>query len=203
VRKQREEAVEERFSKLDSLISRSQNDMSHLHESLRGLQEERRRDVEETAEFVKQVIGAGKAEWQKEVGRLTVEMDRVRRETSEKANANEVAEMLAKITTTLEGKVDLREVQQALNECQTDIKDQLVDFRQQLQGDHRQTELDLRKIVERKAGVQEMQEALSLKANARDLPSRDEVQECLFKVDRMQGEVAGKVDTRCKSIGCV
>ena len=123
MRKQREEAVEERFSKLDGYIYRSQNDMSHLHESLRGLQEERRRDVEETAEFVKQVIGAGKVEWQKEVGRLTVEMDRVRRESSEKANANEVAEMLAKITTTLESKVDLREVQQALNECQTDIKD--------------------------------------------------------------------------------
>ena len=69
------------------------------------------------------MIGAGKVEWQKEVGRLTVEMERVRRDCSEKANANEVAEMLAKITTTLESKVDLREVQQALNECQTDIKD--------------------------------------------------------------------------------
>ena len=108
---------------MDGYISRSQNDMSHLNESLRGLQEERRRDVEETAEFVKQVIGAGKVEWQKEVGRLTVEMERVRRDCSEKANANEVAEMLAKITTTLESKVDLLEVQQALNECQTDIKD--------------------------------------------------------------------------------
>jgi hypothetical protein len=41
----------------------------------------------------------------------------VKRECSEKANANEVAEMLAKITNTLEGKVDLREVQAALNEC--------------------------------------------------------------------------------------
>ena len=53
VRKQREEALEERLAKIDGLISRSHNDMSHLHESLRGIQEERRRDVEETAEFVK------------------------------------------------------------------------------------------------------------------------------------------------------
>jgi hypothetical protein len=60
--------------------------------------------------------------------------------------------------------------------------------------------MDLRKIVDRKAGVQEMQEALSLKANARDLPSKDEVQECLFKVDRMQSELAGKVDTRCNKL---
>ena len=84
--------------------------MSHLHDSLRGLQEDRRRDVEETAEFVKQVIGAGKAEWQKEVGRVAGEVDRIRRDTQDKANANEVAEMLAKITTALETKVDLREV---------------------------------------------------------------------------------------------
>lgn len=55
--------------------------------------------------------------------RIVVEMDRIRRDTAERANANEVAEMLAKITTTLEAKVDLREVQQALNDCQSDIKD--------------------------------------------------------------------------------
>jgi len=53
VRKQRDESVEERFSKVDGMLARAMNDMSHLHESLRGLQDERRRDVEETAEFVK------------------------------------------------------------------------------------------------------------------------------------------------------
>ena len=66
--------------------------------------------MEETAEFVKQVIGAGKVEWQKEVGRVVGEVDRLRRDTQDKANANEVAEMLAKITTSLESKVELREV---------------------------------------------------------------------------------------------
>lgn len=80
-------------------------------------------------------------------------MDRIRRDTAERANANEVAEMLAKITTTLEAKVDLREVQQALNDCQSDIKDQLLDFRSSVQADQRQTEMDIRKLVDRKAGV--------------------------------------------------
>jgi hypothetical protein len=84
--------------------------MSQVHEGMRAIQEDRRRDIEETAEFVKQVIAAGKNEWQKEVARVSNEVERVRREAQEKANANEVAEMLAKITANLESKVDLREV---------------------------------------------------------------------------------------------
>lgn len=41
--------------------------MSLLTDSLRALSEERKRDVEETAEFIKQVLGQGKNEWQKEM----------------------------------------------------------------------------------------------------------------------------------------
>ncbi len=89
---------------------RSQAELQLLTDSLRTLQEERKRDVEETAEFIKQVLGQSKGEWQKEAQRIVVEMDRIRREIADYANANEVAEMLAKITTTLEAKVDLREV---------------------------------------------------------------------------------------------
>ena len=41
----------------------------------------------------------------------------------EKASCNEVAETIARLATLIESKVDLREVQTALNECQSDIKD--------------------------------------------------------------------------------
>jgi hypothetical protein len=86
------------------------------------LQEERKRDVEETADFVKQVITQGKQEWQRECVRLEGLLERVRRESM-------TAEGAARVMALLEAKVDIREVQQALNECQGDIREQLLDFR--------------------------------------------------------------------------
>ena len=58
--------------------------------------------------------------------------------------------------------------------------------------------MDLRKIVDRKAGIQEMQEALALKADSRDSSSRQEIQEFLSRVESMQQEFEGKLDSRGK-----
>lgn len=74
----------------------------------------------------------------------------------EKASCNEVAETIARLATLIESKVDLREVQTALNECQSDIKEQLIEFRHAVTNEQRQAEVDLRKMVERKAGIQEV-----------------------------------------------
>ena len=42
---------------------------------------------------------------------MAVEVERVKRENAEKANANEVAELLGKMSASIEGKVEIREVQ--------------------------------------------------------------------------------------------
>ena len=41
-----------------------------VRDQFKSLQEDRKRDVEETAEFIKQIISAGKHDWQQAVGRL-------------------------------------------------------------------------------------------------------------------------------------
>lgn len=56
-----------------------------------------------------------------------VEVDRLRREVADKAT--DLNLMQERIGAALDAKVDLREVQQALNECQKDIRDQLLEFR--------------------------------------------------------------------------
>ena len=68
---------------------------------------------------------------------MTVDLDRFRRELQEKASCNEVAETIARLASVVESKVDLREVQAALNECQGDIKDQLIEFRHNVQNEQR------------------------------------------------------------------
>lgn len=124
-----------------------------MKDSFKQLQEERKRDIDETADFIKQVITQGKQETQGEIQKVSIDIDRLRRDMQEKASCNEVAETIARLATLIESKVDLREVQTALNECQSDIKEQLIEFRHAVTNDQRQAEADLRKMVERKAGI--------------------------------------------------
>ena len=175
VRKQRDEKVDERLGKSEQGYERALDELYFLKEQLKQLQEERKKDVEETAEFIKQIISAGKSDWQKEIQRLGADAERIRRELAEKAQAQDLAEVHARMSQSLDTKVDLREVQQALNECQSDIRDQLLEFRQSVQAEQRQAEADLRKIVDKKANVSEMQDALMLKADARNTPSNAEM----------------------------
>ena len=124
-----------------------------MKDSFKQLQEERKRDIDETADFIKQVISQGKQETQGEIQKVSIDIDRLRRDMQEKASCNEVAETIARLATLIESKVDLREVQTALNECQGDIKEQLIEFRHAVTNEQRQAEADLRKMVERKAGI--------------------------------------------------
>jgi hypothetical protein len=63
------------------------------------------------------VISQGKQETQTEIQKVSIDIDRLRRDMQEKASCNEVAETIARLATLIESKVDLREVQSALNEC--------------------------------------------------------------------------------------
>ena len=88
-----------------------------MRDQFKSLQEERKRDIEETADFIKQLISQSKLDSQKEFQKVTVDLDRFRRDLQEKASCNEVAETIARLASVVESKVDLREVQAALNEC--------------------------------------------------------------------------------------
>ena len=117
LRKQRDDKVDERLSRSEKLGENALDEASFLKDQLKQLQDERKRDVEETADFIKQIITAGKQDWQKEVQRANIEIERIRRELAEKAMAAELADTQKKIGAVLDQKVELREVQQALHEC--------------------------------------------------------------------------------------
>ena len=42
------------------------------------MQEERKRDVEETAEFIKQIISTGKQDWQREIQRVENQLEKLK-----------------------------------------------------------------------------------------------------------------------------
>ena len=56
-------------------------------------------------------------------------MEHLRRDTAEKCSVAELIETKGTFIAQLEQKVNLSEVQTALNECQQDICDQLTEFK--------------------------------------------------------------------------
>ena len=110
--------------------------------------------------------------------------------------------MKSKILAEIETKVDLKEVQQALNDCQNDIVDQLQNFKKTVKTEIHQVESDLYKAMERKCNLLDVQEALAQKADHKEIQqqmvSMSDFQELLFKVDRLAKEVSSKLEVRGK-----
>lgn len=118
LRKSREEKIDERICRVETNAERAVDECRIFRDQFKVLQDDRKKDVEETAEFIKQIISAGKQEWQQSYGRLGGELDHLKNEI----HASLTGE-LARIVNLLDSKVDLREVQQALNDCQSDIRE--------------------------------------------------------------------------------
>ena len=55
------------MQKLETVAERYQDDLYFMKDSFKQLQEERKRDIDETADFIKQVISQGKQETQGEI----------------------------------------------------------------------------------------------------------------------------------------
>jgi hypothetical protein len=51
------------------------------------VQEERKKDVEETADFIKEIINAGKQDTARELSRIAQDVERIRRELQDRPTA--------------------------------------------------------------------------------------------------------------------
>ena len=85
--------------------------------------------MEETAEFIKQLINSQKHENQREQTRVQNDIEHLRRDVGEKSSQLELQETKGKIMDKIDTRVELREVQSALNECQNEITEQLKEFK--------------------------------------------------------------------------
>lgn len=89
--------MEEKVSKAEMNAERSLDEIFFLREQIKQLQEERKRDVEETADFIKQIINNGKSETGRDMQKLQSDFERMRRDLSDKASVAELLESKSKI----------------------------------------------------------------------------------------------------------
>jgi hypothetical protein len=96
---------------------------------MKSLQDERKRDVEETAEFINQLLSQNKLDSTSEVNKIMNELDFIRRDMNDRVPVTDLEQTKTRLADQIESKVELNEVQTALNECQKDIVSQLNEFK--------------------------------------------------------------------------
>jgi hypothetical protein len=164
-----EENFGDRQAKNESFYDKLSEEIYKLNDQLKTILEERRNDIEETAKFVKNISNATKKEVQGITDRLFSELDEIRKAVEDlitrKVEKKEWAEIKAKLVTELEGKVDLVEVQNALNTCQADISARFSEYREEVKNMVRSHENEIYTMLSKKANLADMNTALANKAD--------------------------------------
>lgn len=113
----KESKIIERLDKNEISGERALDEIVQFKETIRHLQDERKRDIEETADFIKQLMDQQKCEITKDFDKANREIEGLKREIIEKSTLKEVLQIKQTLMSELQNKVDLKEVQQVLNDC--------------------------------------------------------------------------------------
>jgi nitrate/nitrite-specific signal transduction histidine kinase len=68
--------------------------------------------------------------------------------------------------------VDIKEVQNALNDCQSDLAEQLTEFKVKIQEKIKMQEVSLGRIIERKVDHKDLKMVIDEKADRQELQDR-------------------------------
>ena len=110
-----------------------------------------------------------KSDQERETNKISEEIDLIRRDVAHRANNDELMQTKEHLTGQLNGKVDLEEVQTALNECQNDIVRQLDDFKEMVQQEISKSQMDTFKMMDSKADSLDIQEQLDQKVDLKNV----------------------------------
>jgi gas vesicle protein len=89
-RSAKDQKILDRVDKVDINGERALDEIYSYKEQLRQLGEERKRDIEETADFIKQLIDQNKEEWQKETSTFSKEIDHLKKEMVDRCTLKEL-----------------------------------------------------------------------------------------------------------------
>ena len=117
-RSSRDSNLNERIHKLELNSQRALDEIFGYNEQIRQLQEERKRDIQETADFIKEVMENNKQEFNRDMQNLRTDLDKARNDIVDRCSMQEVLGIKQALIVSLDTKVDVKEVQNALNECQ-------------------------------------------------------------------------------------
>lgn len=81
----------------------------------------------------------------------------------------EVLTIKQSLISHIDSKVDIKEVQNALNDCQSDLAEQLTEFKAKIQEKIKNQEISLGRIIERKVDHKDLKMVIDEKADRQEL----------------------------------
>jgi hypothetical protein len=124
--------LSEQMDRNEINLERALDEICHLKESMRQLREERKQDIVETGDFIKQMVDSLRQDTQRDTEQLfkvTREMGVV---LSEKSSSEDLSRWRQAVEDLLDKKVNIDEVQSALNTCQEDLSANVRDIKARL-----------------------------------------------------------------------
>ena len=129
-RASRDLKLQERLDKIGLDEKRFSDELAEVREMQRAAKEERRRENTETADFVKGLVEQAKRDAQNDGAAIRTEVKLRFDQFPSYASAKELSELQESVAIQLEKKIEVKEVQSALNICQNDLAEQLTNYKQ-------------------------------------------------------------------------
>lgn len=100
------------------------------------------------------------------------ESDSQRKELVDRCSVAEVLSIKQNLLQHLDQKVELKEVQNVLNDCQSDLAEQLTQFRQQISDKIKSQEVNLSRLIERKVDHNDMKTFMDNKVGRNEISDK-------------------------------
>lgn len=168
--RKQEEAFNEKFTKTDHFYQTINDDIYKVNQQIQNILEERRSDIEETAKFVKNISVTTKKEIQITTDRLSEEIEDLKKTSEEliqrKLEKKDFLESRQKLVGQIEAKVDLTEVQNALNTTQNDLATKFIEYKDEVKSMVHSHEHELFSMMNKKVNLSDFNSAINQKVDA-------------------------------------
>ena len=114
-----------------------------------------------------------------------------------RVNGDDLLETKEVLVGQLDTKVDLEEVQGALNECQQDIVKQLDEFKEVIQQEIQRSQDDTFKAIDMKADQLDMQQQLDQKVDMKNVEENCAERGVVDQIAEQLGQLAEQIDCKC------
>ena len=161
--------VTERVERSEGFFEKTTEEVYRLSDQLKSVLEMTRNDREQTMNFTKEISGTIKKEMNHVADRFSDDIQTLRKEVGEihskKLDKKEWNEAKSKILSQLDGKVDLLEVQDALNTCQADLSSRFIEYKEEIKNLIRNHDGDIYSLLSKKANISDINSILANKAD--------------------------------------
>lgn len=100
---------------------------------------------------------------------MRTDLDKARNDIVDRCSMKEVLSIRDTLLLSLDSKVDVKEVQNALNECQQDLAEQLTAYKAKTTDNLKNMEVTLNRTIDRKVDHKDLKQVIDSKADRVEL----------------------------------